>query len=112
MVEYNPYSRPADRARPNERVHERTVVNSGSGTGVMAAIVLLVLLGVAGFVFWTAGDGTAVNPTAPGATINEQVAPDPAADPARPVPAPDAPAIAPEAPATPAEPAPAPAIDG
>lgn len=117
MVDYTPHTRPAGHDRPHERVRETTVVRSGSSTGPVAALVLLILLGVAGFVFWTADDNQTVNSTAPavesGAQINEQAAP--AEDAARPVPAPEAPLIAPDAaaPAAPdANPSPAPATDG
>lgn len=112
MVDYTPHTRPAGRDRPHEHVRETTVVRSGSSTGPLAAIVLLVLLGIAGFVFWTADEVQPVNTTAPavesGAQINEQVAP------ARPVPAPDAPLIAPDAaaPTTPEATSPAPATNG
>lgn len=112
MVDYTPHNRPSEQGRrPYEHVRDTTVVKTGN-TGIMAAVVLFVLLAVAGFVFWTADDAQMVETTAPGAQVNEQVAP--AADPARPVPAPDAPLIAPDAaaPAAPAETAPAQAIDG
>lgn len=117
MVDYTPHTRPAGHDRPHEHVRETTVVRSGSSTGPLAALVLLILLGVAGFVFWTADEVQPVNTTAPavesGAQVNEQAAP--ADEPARPVPAPDAPLIAPDA-AAPAAPdattSPAPATDG
>jgi hypothetical protein len=111
MVDYTPHNRPGEQGRPYEHVRDTTVVKTGN-TGVMAAVVLFVLLAVAGFVFWTADDNQTINTAAPGAEINEQVAPD--ADPARPVPAPDAPLIAPDAaaPAAPLETAPAPATNG
>lgn len=117
MVDYTPHNRPAGQNRPHEHVRETTVVRSGSSTGPLAALVLLVLLGVAGFVFWAADEVQPVNTTAPavesGAQINEQAVP--AEDAARPVPAPDAPLIAPDA-ATPAAPdgnaSPAPATNG
>jgi hypothetical protein len=117
MVDYTPHNRPAGHDRPHEHVRETTVVRSGSSTGPLAALVLLILLGVAGFVFWTADEVEPVNTTAPavesGAPVNEQAAP--AEDAARPVPAPDAPLIAPDA-ATPAAPdgiaSPAPATNG
>jgi len=112
MVDYTPHTRPGEQGRPHEHVRETTVVRSGNSNGVMAAIVLFILLGIAGFVFWTADENVPANTAAPGAEINQQVAPD--VDPARPVPAPDAPLIAPDAaaPAAPLETAPAPAIDG
>lgn len=112
MVDYTPHNRPSEEGRrPYEHVRDTTVVKSGN-TGVMAAVVLFILLAVAGFVFWTADEAETVNTAAPGAEVNEQVAP--AADPARPAPAPDAPLIAPDAaePAAPLETAPAPATDG
>ena len=116
MVDYTPHNRPSEQGRPPyEHVRDTTVVKTGN-TGIMAAVVLFVLLAVAGFVFWTADDAQMVETTAPavesGAQVNEQVAPD--ANPARPAPAPDAPLIAPDAaaPAAPAETAPAPATDG
>ncbi|MDF1610079.1 hypothetical protein PZ897_18005 [Hoeflea sp. YIM 152468] len=116
MVEYTPSNRPGEPGRPHEHVRESTVVKSGSSTGALVALVLVVLLAIIGFVFWSAGDDQAVNTTTPGAEINEQVAPDAAIEPARPVPAPDAPAIPeaadPAAPAAPLETAPAPATDG
>lgn len=107
MVDYTPHTRPVNQERPREDyVRETTVVKSGSSTGPLAAIVLLILLGVAGFVFWTADEVQPVNTTAPavesGAQVNEQAAPA-EETPARPVPAPDAPAIAPDA-AAPAAP--------
>ncbi|WP_339762944.1 hypothetical protein [uncultured Hoeflea sp.] len=113
MVDYTPHNRP-DQGRPYEHIRDTTVVKSDSSTGVMAAIVLVVLLAVAGFVFWTADDAQTINSAAPGAEVNEQVAPAVDADPARPVPAPDAPLIAPDAdaPAAPLETAPAPATNG
>ena len=112
MVDYTPHNRP-DQGRPYEHVRDTTVVKSGSSTGVIAAVVLFILLAVAGFVFWTADD-TTINTAPPGAEVNEQVAPALDADPARPVPAPDAPLIAPDAdaPAAPLETAPAPATNG
>jgi len=111
MADYTPHNRPGEQG-PYEHVRETTVVQSGNSTGVMAAVVLVVLLAVAGFVFWTANDSQTINITAPGAEVNEQVAPD--ADPARPAPAPDAPLIEPDAaaPAAPQETAPAPATNG
>lgn len=117
MVEYTPHNRPGEQGLPHEHVRETTTVKSDSSTGALVAIVLVVLLAIVGFVFWSSGDDQAVNTTAPGAEINQQVAPDAAIDPARPVPAPDAPAIAPDAvdpaaPAAPLETAPAPATNG
>ena len=117
MVDYTPHNRPSEEGRrPYEHVRDTTVVKSGN-TGVMAAVVLFILLAVAGFVFWTADEAQTINTTAPGAEVNEQVAP--AADEARPVPAPDAPLIEPDAaapvetaPTAPLETAPAPATDG
>lgn len=104
MVDYTPHTRPAGHDRPHEHVRETTVVRSGSSTGALAAIVLLILFGVAGFVFWTADEVQPVNSTAPavesGAQVNEQAAP--VEEPARPVPAPDAPLIAPDATTSPA----------
>ena len=111
MVDYTPHNRPGEPGRPHEHVRETTVVRSSNSNGVMAAIVLFILLGIAGFVFWTADENVTANTAAPGAEINEQMAPAPDVDPARPAPAPDAPLIAPDTPA-PAETAPAPAIDG
>ncbi|MGJ8572992.1 MAG: hypothetical protein ACSHXI_20085 [Hoeflea sp.] len=112
MVDYTPHTRPGEQDRPHEHIRETTVVKSGSSTGVMAAVVLFALLAIAGFVFFTADDTQTVNVTAPGAEVNEQVAPD--ADPARPVPAPDAPLVEPDAaaPEAPLETAPAPATNG
>ena len=109
MVDYTPHTRRADHDRPHEHVRETTVVRDGGSTGPLAAIVLLVLLGVAGFVFWTADEVQPVNTTEPavesGAQVNEQAAP--SEEPARPVPAPDAPLMTPEA-----TPSPAPATNG
>ena len=112
MADYTSYNRPTEQGRPTEHVHETTVVRSGSSNGVIAAVVLLVRLGIAAFIFWAGDDNMTATTTAPEATISEQAAPNTAVDPAQPVPAPDAPAIAPEAPAAPAETAPAPANDG
>ncbi|MEM5492602.1 hypothetical protein [Hoeflea sp. AS16] len=113
MVDYTPHTRPGEQGRPHEHVRETTVVRSGNSTGALAALVLLVLLGIAGFVFWTADENVTADAAAPGAEVNQQVAP--AAEPARPVPAPDAPLIAPDA-AAPANPdgtaSPAPATNG
>lgn len=113
MVDYTPHNRPSEQGRrPYEHVRDPAVVKTGN-TGVMAAVVLLVLVALAAFVFWTADEVATIETTAPaaqgGAQINEQSAP--AAEPARPVPAPDAPLIAPEAPA-PAETVPVPATGG
>ena len=109
MVDYTQHSRPVNPEHPRKHVRETTVVNSGGSTGPLAAILLLVLLGVAGFVFWSADEVQPVNTTAPavesGAQVNEQAAP--AEEPARPVPAPDAPLMTPEA-----TPSPAPATNG
>jgi uncharacterized iron-regulated membrane protein len=117
MVDYTQQTRPVNQDQPREYVRETTVVNTGGSTGPLAALVLLILLGVAGFVFWSADEVQPVNTTAPavesGAQVNEQAAP--ADDTARPVPAPDAPLIAPDA-AAPAAPdgtaSPAPATNG
>ena len=117
MVDYTQHTRPVNPEHPREHVRETTVVNSGGSTGPLAAIVLLILLGVAGFVFWSADEVQPVNTTAPtvesGAQVNEQAAPADEA-PARPVPAPDAPLIAPDAaaPAAPDTTTPAPATNG
>jgi hypothetical protein len=112
MVEYNPYPRDGDNAhpntaRPNERIHETTVVRSSNSSGAIAAIVLFIVLAVGAFAFWSANEAPVNTTTDTAPAISEQVAPDPAIDPARPVPAPDAPAIEPAAPETTA-PAPAP----
>ncbi len=115
MVDYTTHTRPTDPALEREYVRETTVVETRRSTGPLAAVVLLVLLGIAGFVFWTADENQAVNSPVPAAQVNEQVAPAADADPARPVPAPDAPLIAPDA-AGPAAPdamtSPAPATNG
>ena len=75
MADYTPHNRPGEQGA-YEHVRETTVIHSGNSTGVMAAVVLFILLAVAGFVFWTADDSQTINTTAPGAEINEQVAPD------------------------------------
>jgi len=107
MVDQIQHTRPVEQGLPHEHVRETTVVNSRSGTGVMAAFVLFVLLAVAGYIFWTTDENVTANTAAPGAEINEQVAPAPASDPARPVPTPEIPAEL-----APAETTPAPSIDG
>lgn len=106
MVEYTPNTRPADQGRPNPQVHETTIVKPSRSNGTVIGVVAVVLLAIAGFLIWSAGND---NTATPAAGVNEQVAP--AADPALSVPAaPDAPALAPET-TTPVAPGAEPAMD-
>lgn len=121
MVEHNPYPRTGDPIsrtgepmprtgdpiHTSERVHDTTVVSTSSNTGMIAAIVLLIVLGIAAFAYFSGDNARVANP-AP--EVTAPVAPEaaaPAVD-AQPVPAPEAPAeVAPAAPdAAPAAPAP------
>ncbi|WP_322988015.1 hypothetical protein [Hoeflea sp.] len=101
MVEYAPHNRPVDNTRPNEHIRETTVVESGRSGGWIAALVLIVLLAIGGFVYWSADGGPATAPANTDAEINLQVAPEAGA------PGTEAVDPAPAVPAAPTETAPA-----
>lgn len=96
MVENTPYKRPVENApyttpvdpaaRQSDHVRETTrdttIVKSGSSNGMIAGIVLVALLAIAGYFFLTGGDDVA-DTTAPAIENNIETAP--AADPSTPV---------------------------
>ena len=108
MTDLNEHRRPPENARSSDHVRETTVVtNSGSG-GWIAALAVVVLLGIGAFIFFNNGSGPAVNSTAPATETNVQVNPAPETAPAaEPAPAAPAAAATDAAPAAPEAPAPA-----
>jgi len=111
MVEYTTRTRPGEQCHPADYAadytRKTTVIRSGNSNGVIAAVVLFIMLLIAGFVVYTADEARMNNTANPAAETNMQVAPETGAEQARPVPAPDAPAEI--APAAPADAVPAPA---
>jgi hypothetical protein len=103
-------ARPIDPARPSDDgrragpARSANAVRSGNATGPLAAIVILIVLGLAGFALWTSGSETA-NTTAPEGAAMEQATPPVATDPAV-----ETPAVG--VPTEPAAPNAAPANDG
>ncbi|MBC7280843.1 hypothetical protein [Hoeflea sp.] len=94
--ETTPHTTPVDpAARQNDHVRETTrettIVTSGNSNGMIAGVVLVVLLAIAGYFFLTGGDDVA-DSTAPAIENNINTAP--AADQASPAaPAPEAPEV-------------------
>ncbi|WP_422371811.1 hypothetical protein [Hoeflea sp.] len=85
MVEYTPHSRPSDDGRRTGPARSANAVRTGRATGPLTAIVILIVLGLAGFALWTTPEP--VDPAAPAAGVSDTAAPSATAEPA-PAPAP------------------------
>ncbi|MEQ8480166.1 MAG: hypothetical protein RIC18_05885 [Hoeflea sp.] len=95
-------ARPSDDGRRAGPARSANAVRSGNATGPLAAIVILIVLGLAGFALWTSGPETA-NTAAPEGAAIEQATPPVTTEPAIETPAvgvPTEPAAQNAAPAT------------
>ncbi|WP_420407879.1 hypothetical protein [Hoeflea sp.] len=73
-------ARPSDDGRRAGPARSANAVRSGNATGPLAAIVILIVLGLAGFALWTTPEPT--NTVEPAASVSESAAPNAAAVPA------------------------------
>lgn len=109
MVEYTPHSRPSDDGRRTGPARSANAVRTGRATGPLTAIVILIVLGLAGFALWSTPEPA--DTVAPAAGVSEPVSPNATAEPALGVP--NEPAASPAAPeAAPLETAPPAATEG
>jgi hypothetical protein len=53
MVEHTQYSRPSDDGRRTGPARSANAVRTGRATGPLTALVILIILGLAGFALWT-----------------------------------------------------------
>ncbi|MEQ8308738.1 MAG: hypothetical protein RIA09_19555 [Hoeflea sp.] len=80
MVEHTQYSRPSDDGRRTGPARSANAVRTGRATGPLTALVILIILGLAGFALWTTPEPG--DTTAPAASVTEPAAPSATTEPA------------------------------